>query len=591
MEARTRSTLLVAIGALAVLLVAAAALARTGPADRWTVASPDDSIAATVTVHANRFVLTVRRRGRRVLETPLGSADARRVETAIATVHDAYETPAGKRRRHELDARRLTLTFGPGRRIDVLAADDGVALRQTGAGAESTAWRAPRGTRAWLQSFLSSYEGHYNAVALGSAPAGDYGFPALLDTGAGTWALLTESGLTRGPAARLTVAPGHPGALRVALPRGATPPHTTPWRVAVIGDLPAIVGSDLPLSLGRPSQIRDTSWIHPGRVAWSWWSEPASPGDLWRQRAYVRAAAAYGWEYVLLDAGWWNTDVPRIARYAAGKGVRLMLWTAWDALRDPAQRERLFARWASWGVAGVKVDFLLSDSAARIAVYDDIARDAARHHLTVVFHGCTLPRGIQRTWPNVLTMEAVEGTERETPDQGTKAMDPRHDVNLVFTRNVVGSMDYTPVTFSARNRQTTDAHRLALVVAYESGLQHLADSPESYALHPQAAQVLRDVPTAWDETRLLAGAPDREAIVARRAGDAWWIGSISASDAHRQTVALSFLSPGRAYRLHLVRDDGHGGLAVEDRVVTRSDQLDVAAERNGGFTAELTAQP
>jgi hypothetical protein len=111
------------------------------------------------------------------------------------------------------------------------------------------------------------------------------------------------------------------------------------------------------------------------------------------------------------DAGWDPDSIPAIARYAARKGPRLMLWTAWDALQDPAQRERLFARWASWGVAGVKVDFLLSDSAARMAIYDDIARDAARHRLTVVFHGSTIPRGIQRTWPNVLTMEAVRGAD------------------------------------------------------------------------------------------------------------------------------------------------------------------------------------
>ena len=302
----------------------------------------------------------------------------------------------------------------------------------------------------------------------------------------------------------------------------------------------------------------------------------------------MRAAAARGWQYVLLDAGWDPDSIPAIARYAASKGPRLMLWTAWDALQDPAQRERLFARWASWGVAGVKVDFLLSDSAARMAIYDDIARDAARHRLTVVFHGSTIPRGIQRTWPNVLTMEAVRGAEYETSVGGHEAIDPRHDVDLVFTRNVIGSMDYTPVTFSAPNRDTTDAHRLALAVAYESGLVHFADSPESYAAHPQAAQILDDVPTAWDDTRLLAGAPDREAIVARRAGQAWWIGSISATDAHEQRVSLDFLSPGRTYRLHLVRDDGHGGLAVEDRTVTSADRLAVAVDRHGGFVAELT---
>jgi hypothetical protein len=149
-------------------------------------------------------------------------------------------------------------------------------------------------------------------------------------------------------------------------------------------------------------------------------------------------------------------------------------------------------------------------------------------------------------------------------------------------------MDYTPVTFSARNRDSTDAHRLALAVVYESGLQHFADSPEAYAQHPEAREILTDVPTAWDDTRLLAGAPDREAIVARRAGDGWWVGSISAAPAHQQTVSLGFLTPGRNYRLHLVRDNGSGGLAVEDRTVTSHDTLSVAVETHGGFTAELT---
>jgi hypothetical protein len=188
----------------------------------------------------------------------------------------------------------------------------------------------------------------------------------------------------------------------------------------------------------------------------------------------------------------------------------------------------------------------------------------------------------------VLTLEAVEGAERETPGQGAKAMDPAQDVDLVFTRNVLGSMDYTPVTFSARNRDSTLAHRLALAVVYESGLQHFADTPESYAQHPEAAQVLTDVPTAWDDVRLLAGRPDRDAVVARRAGDAWWIGSISATGAREQSVSLGFLVPGRRYTLHLVRDDGRGGLAVEDRTVTSGDRLAVPLDRHGGYVAELT---
>jgi alpha-glucosidase len=549
------------------------------------VAAPDGALAARVAPHGSAYQLTVTRGGHTVLSTPLGRADPRRTHATQDTLDETYATLVGKRRRHALVARRLRVDYGGGRGTDVLVADDGVAFRERGGRGEVATWSAPAGTRAWLQSYRPDYEGPYQPVALGAAKARDYGFPALLRTSR-AWALLTESGLTREAAARLTVR--RPGVLRVALPPRATPPRTTPWRVAVVGSLATVVGSDLPVSLGRPSRIADTSWIASGRVAWSWWSDADSPSDIRRQRTFVRAAVRYRWQYVLLDEGWVPREVPRIVRYAQRKGVRVMLWTRWQTLQDPHTREQLLAHWASWGVAGVKVDFLLSDSAARMRIYDDIARDAARHRLAVVFHGCTTPRGIQRTWPNVLTMEAVAGAEREVPAQGAQAIEASHDVDLVFTRNVVGSMDYTPVTFSATHRGTTDAHRLALAVVYESGLQHFADSPESYARHPEAAQVLTEVPTAWDDTRLLAGAPDREAIVARRSGRAWWIGSISAVGAHTQTVSLGFLPPGRAYHLHLVRDDGHGGLAVEDRTVTSRDRLSVAVERNGGYTAELT---
>ena len=577
------------LGAAALVVALAFAWrAAAEPASGWIVVSPGGGLSAHVVVRGGAYELYVLRGGRRVLATTLGRVPAPGVAHAEqSTVHDRFSTPAGKRLRHELNARRLRLTLDRGRAIDVLVADDGVAFRETGARQEVAAWRAPAGARAWLQSYRADYEGAYQPVALRDAKPGDYGFPALVHTG-DTWALLTESGLTREAAARLTVERDRPGVLRVTLPPRMRTPDTTPWRVAVVGGLAGVVGSDLPLALGRPSQIQDTSWIHPGRVAWSWWSDPDSPGNVARQEAFVQEAADHHWQYVLLDAGWDPKTVPGIVRYASRYGVRVMLWTDWKALRDAGQRERLLSQWASWGIAGVKVDFLLSDSAGRMAAMDDIARDAARHRLTVVFHGCTVPRGIQRTWPNVLTMEGVEGAERETPGQGTQAMDARQDVDLVFTRNALGSMDYTPVTFSAQNRGSTDAHRLALAVVYESGLQHFADTPESYADHPAATQILTDVPTAWDDARLLAGAPDREAIVARRSGATWWIGSISATGPRRQTVALGFLAPGRTYRMHLVRDDGHGGMAVEDRTVTSRDRLSVAVDRNGGYAAELT---
>jgi alpha-glucosidase len=270
-------------------------------------------------------------------------------------------------------------------------------------------------------------------------------------------------------------------------------------------------------------------------------------------------------------------------RYARERGVRVLLWTHWRDLRRAADRARRLDRWARWGVAGVKVDFLQSDGRRRMATYDAIARAAARRRLLVDFHGCTLPRGIQRTWPNVMTMEAVRGAEYARHE----ALPAAHDVDLVFTRNAVGSMDYTPVTFSAPGRTTTAGHQLALAVAYESGLQHLADTPESYAARPAAEVVLRDLPVAWDDTRLVSGVLGEHATVARRRGREWWVGSLHAGAATTREVPLRFLAPGRTYDATITADDGADGLAVSERAVTAADALTVPVAAGGGFVVRL----
>ncbi len=209
-----RARALVAVAAMAAALGAVTGRAATRH-DPWTVTSPDGALSARVGDHGGALSISVRRHGRQVLAAALGPGSLRAAHAGQDSVDESYTTPAGKRRRHQLSARRLTITFPGGRRLEVLAAGDGVAFRQSGAGGSSSAWRAPAGTRAWLQSYRRDYEGRYNPVALRAAQAGDYGFPALLDTGAGTWALLTESGLTREPAARMTVAKDRPGVLAV----------------------------------------------------------------------------------------------------------------------------------------------------------------------------------------------------------------------------------------------------------------------------------------------------------------------------------------------------------------------------------------
>ena len=565
---------------LAVALVVAAPPAAG--AAQWTARSPGGEVVATVAKRGGKLTLAARRDGRTVLRAALGrsTGDLRSARRDRRT--DAFTTPAGKRREHRLDARRLRLAF-PRRSIELLVAGDGVAFRARGEHRDAVRWRAAPASRTWLQTLRSNYENPYRSVRMRAARRGEYAYPALLRTPAGDYALLTESGLPWHAAAGHLVR-GARGDLRVALPSGEKATRGTSWRLAVLGPAATVVGSDLPLALGRPSRIRDTSWIVPGRAAWSWWADSSSPRRLADQQHHVDAAAAAGWEYVLVDEGWDAAWAPDLVRYAAQRGVRILLWADWHDLATGHERTRFLDRVARWGVAGVKLDFLQSDRAPRMAFMAAAARAAARRELVVAYHGVTVPRGFQRTWPNALTFEGVYGAEHAKPG---RPIDPAHDVDLVFTRNAIGSMDYTPAALSARGQASTMAHRLAQAIAFESGLQHYADRPESYAAHPAALALLEAAPAAWDDTRLLAGAPGTYATVARRAGEAWFVGGLSATPARTETLALRFLAPGRAYTATVITDDGARGLAASTRTVRAEDALTVPVAADGGFTVQF----
>jgi hypothetical protein len=256
--------------------------------------------------------------------------------------------------------------------------------------------------------------------------------------------------------------------------------------------------------------------------------------------------------------------------YAEARSVKVILW--YDV--DDADLDQA----ADLGAAGVKLDFVLSDRRPGIQRMDDLAEQAAKRHLVVDFHGCTLPRGLQRTWPNVLTLEAVRGAEYWS----LKAASPAHNITLAFTRNVVGGMDYTPVTFSAPGRVTSLGHELAESVVFESGLQHFADAPASYAAEPIAARVLRAVPAEWDDTRLLSGAPDDHVVIARRDGEAWWVGGLTAGPARTIRVPLDFLDPGD-HTARIVED----GLTERTQFVSPATVLEIPVAENGGFVIEL----
>ncbi|GAA4545774.1 glycoside hydrolase family 97 protein [Amycolatopsis samaneae] len=590
---------LLALAALLPLPLTATLLTATiaSATDHWTVSLTGD-VTAEVSRAADgglRFAAT--RGGRPVLApAPLGirttaadlSHGLRFLGRTDRKIDEWYPMTTGKRLHRHARSAESTLSFEneDGVRLDVVvrAAADGVAYRYhlPGAGrvrvtGETSAFAPPPAAAAWLLPYTPNYEGVRFESTTAGAPRGDYGFPSLFEAD-GTYTLLTESDVDgRYSGARLTHTGG--GEYRIKLADAKV--HTegpTPWRVAIIGDLAAVTESTLVDDLAPPAKLADTSWIRPGKVAWSWLSEHDSPKDPKRQKDFIDFAARNGWPYVLLDEGWDPSWVPGVIDYARARGVDVLLWYHWSTMDTAAKRAINLGRAKRWGAAGVKIDFMDSDTQARFRWYDETVADTARYRLMVNFHGATIPRGLQRTWPHVMSMEAVRGAEQFRTRAATNTMFP-------FTRNVVGSMDYTPTAFVVSDRDTTEAHEVATFFVYESGWQHAADKPENYQARPEALRTLDQLPTVWDETRLLSGRPGHDAVFARRSGARWFLGGIHAGPATTVTAPLDFLGAG-PWRAELLRD-GDGGLERDTFPVEPDSRITLPVKANGGFVTMI----
>lgn len=544
-------------------------------------------------------------------------------------INEEYNALHGKRSKCTNSANEIVLYFeNPSKaklNLILRAYNDGVAFRyelpeKSGEFTikdELTSYSIPEKTNRWLEKFDLSNEGLYSNMT-DAVNQQDWCYPALFKTNDDSaWYLIHEADVDRNYAAtklsnktdnseyKVTL-PGKDEGVGEALPN-ITLPWKSPWRVIIIGQLTNIVESTLVDDVSRPSVLTNTDWIQPGVASWNYWSDNHGTKDYKVVTEFADLAASMNWPYTLLDWEWDQManggNLEDALKYIHSKGVKPLMWynsskfkwiTSTPLYRMSTHENRVeeFTKLNKLGVYGIKIDFFLSEKQEIINYYLDILEDAAKYKIMVYFHGCLVPRGWQRTYPHLMTYEAVRGAEwyNNGPEFTTSAAE--HNNTLAFTRNVVGSMDYTPVTFT--NSQfphiTSYGHELALSIVFESAIQHMADRPEGYYELPDAAKTfLRDVPTAWDDTKLLDGYPGKFTVIARKKADNWFIGGINSGKKEKlQHLKFDFLPGGHTYKVTLIADGNHDkAFSTQYFVVDKTSSIDVKMLSLGGFVASI----
>ena len=500
-----------------------------------------------------------------------------------------------------------------------------------------------------LKSYSTGYESTYNEISLGNIKPGSIiGMPLLIKCD-NCWAAVTEAALTDYAGMYLSGTNGAVGKLvskLSPLPENknikvmAKTAFTTPWRTIMIGAQPgSLIESNLIENLNEKSVIGDVSWIKPGKVIWPWWNgrivtDPAikaritKAGDFGEyepstavMKHYIDFAARHNIPYLLVDAGWYSLemdawrhpeeedvltmeetrkdfyDIREVINYGREKGVDVLLWVHGTSLKR--QFDEALSAYSQWGVAGIKVDSSGGDGQEMVNFIHKLAKESAKHRLLLNFHGAYKPTGIERTYPNFMTREGVIGLEWAKWKQMPT---PEHDVTIPFTRMLAGPMDYTPGAFDLdgtkevpKSVQGTRTHQLAMYVVYFSPLQMLVDYPGAYENSPQDFEFIKNVPTVWDDTKVIAGMPGDYIAIARRRGNRWYLGVMTDENGRKIELSLDFLEPGRRYTAEIYKDAPDAGsspehIIFEKATVTSSQVLTVVMAGGGGQAVRLTPE-
>lgn len=634
------------------LMIIAVTAAR---ADDVKVASPDGRLTVTLTVDGGVARYEVEYDGKTFVKpsalgvrTSLGdfSAGLTLKGTEAGRADRTYAMRGTKASEGRYVANLMTLKLenagGLPMNITFSVGDNDVAFRysfpQSGEAAamtisgEATSFRPADGSTTflcpqsdpmagWMRT-KPSYEEDYTAdapMAVRSAFGRGYTFPCLFRVGQEGWMLVSETGTDGGyPACHLsdyTAGQGYTiafpmsgeangwGSAEAAVPL----PCSTPWRTITVGKtLAPIVETTVPYDLVSPKYEASEKY-KAGRYTWSWLIWQDASINYADQKRFVDLAAEMGYEYVLVDA-WWDTAIGRdsvavLSRYARSKGVSLMLWYnsngfANDAPQGPKNcmntavaRKKEMAWLRSIGVKGIKVDFFGGDKQHTMQLYEDILSDANDYGIQVIFHGCTLPRGWERMYPNYVASEAVLASENVYFSERHARLEAFELTMHPYCRNAVGAMDWGGTIMnrhlsrdnkSRHRRYTTDAFEMAAGIVCQSSIQCVAIQPNNLTELPkEEIEYLKAMPAEWDETRFVDGYPGRYVVLARRCGDKWYVAGLNAG---REPLKLSLSLPMLGGGDATLYSDGKGGYAQVSSAKAGSDgRISVTMQPDGGF--------
>lgn len=582
-----------------------------------SVSSPDEKLIVKLSIDAGRLYYSVLLQGNEMLEkSPLGlrgskvdlSANLRLTDKSSRRIDETYTEPKIKMSTVKYQANELVCKFeNPTKsQLEVVfrVSNNDIAFQyrvpQTGEAAnliveeELSGYNFPTVTTTFLTPQASpmigwmktkpSYEEEYTAdQALGipSKYGVGYTFPALFHVGDRGWVLLSETGVNGAYCGSKLSEGTKDGLYKIAFPENgenngigrANPtialPGSTPWRtITVGGNLKPIVETTIAFNVVEPQYKASKNYTF-GRATWSWLLWQDGSINFEDQKKFVDLSAAMGYEFILVD-NWWDTRIGRekieqLVVYAKDKGVGICLWYNsngfWnDAPQGPKHRMNTSVarnQEMTWmkriGIKGIKVDFFGGDKQETMQLYEDILSDANSYGLTVIFHGCTFPRGWERMYPNFVGSEAVLASENLIFTQNANDNEAFNATLHPFIRNAVGSMDFGPVLLNKRHnkannggtiRKTSETFQLATAILFQTPIQNFGITPNNLNEMPvHVIDFMKKVPTTWDQTMFIDGYPGKYCILARRHGETWYIAAINAEQKEKiVTVSLPMLS-------------------------------------------------